>query len=103
MHDSTVPNDYRLADMYSATVRTDVCVLMYHLVVCVHIYICYVDVYNSHNLGQNFGTMFNINFEDKDGTSKIPWQTRYYITLSIYIYIYFIYAIAITTCTYMML
>ncbi|KAG5179602.1 proline--tRNA ligase [Tribonema minus] len=34
----------------------------------------------SHNLGQNFGKMFNINFEAKDGTSKIPWQTSWGIT-----------------------
>jgi hypothetical protein len=30
----------------------------------------------SHNLGQNFGKMFDICFEDKDGASNIPWQTR---------------------------
>jgi len=34
----------------------------------------------SHNLGQNFGKMFNIKFEDKDGSTKIPWQTSWGIT-----------------------
>lgn len=34
----------------------------------------------SHNLGQNFGKMFNINFEDKKGQVQIPWQTSWGLT-----------------------
>jgi len=34
----------------------------------------------SHNLGQNFGKMFNITFEDKKGTTQIPWQTSWGLT-----------------------
>lgn len=34
----------------------------------------------SHNLGQNFGKMFDINFQDKDGKTAIPWQTSWGIT-----------------------
>ncbi len=34
----------------------------------------------SHNLGQNFGKMFEINFQDKEGKTKIPWQTSWGIT-----------------------
>ena len=34
----------------------------------------------SHNLGQNFGKMFDIRFQDKDGTSQIPWQTSWGLT-----------------------
>jgi prolyl-tRNA synthetase len=34
----------------------------------------------SHNLGQNFGKMFQISFLDEDGQSKIPWQTSWGIT-----------------------
>jgi prolyl-tRNA synthetase len=29
----------------------------------------------SHDLGQNFAKVFNINFQDKDGKEKFPWQT----------------------------
>jgi prolyl-tRNA synthetase len=34
----------------------------------------------SHNLGQNFGKMFEISFEDKDNKTKIPWQTSWGLT-----------------------
>jgi len=34
----------------------------------------------SHNLGQNFGKMFDINFQDKEGKTAIPWQTSWGIT-----------------------
>jgi prolyl-tRNA synthetase len=34
----------------------------------------------SHNLGQNFGKMFDINFQDEDGQTKIPWQTSWGLT-----------------------
>ena len=34
----------------------------------------------SHNLGQNFGKMFDITFQDKDGKTAIPWQTSWGIT-----------------------
>jgi prolyl-tRNA synthetase len=34
----------------------------------------------SHNLGQNFGKMFDISFEDKDNKTKIPWQTSWGLT-----------------------
>jgi len=34
----------------------------------------------SHNLGQNFGKMFNITFEDKSNQTKIPWQTSWGLT-----------------------
>ena len=34
----------------------------------------------SHNLGQNFGKMFEISFEDKDNKTKIPWQTSWGMT-----------------------
>jgi len=34
----------------------------------------------SHNLGQNFGKMFEISFEDKDNATKIPWQTSWGLT-----------------------
>jgi hypothetical protein len=34
----------------------------------------------SHNLGQNFGKMFDISFEDKDNSTKIPWQTSWGLT-----------------------
>lgn len=34
----------------------------------------------SHNLGQNFGKMFDIQYEDKDGKHAIPWQTSWGIT-----------------------
>jgi len=34
----------------------------------------------SHNLGQNFGKMFDISFQDKDGKQAIPWQTSWGIT-----------------------
>ncbi len=30
----------------------------------------------SHNLGQNFGKMFKIEYEDKQGNKQIPWQAR---------------------------
>lgn len=31
----------------------------------------------SHNLGQNFARAFEINFLDKDGQRKVPWQTSW--------------------------
>lgn len=34
----------------------------------------------SHNLGQNFGKMFKINFEDETGGKSIPWQTSWGLT-----------------------
>lgn len=34
----------------------------------------------SHNLGQNFGKMFDINYQNKEGTSDIPWQTSWGLT-----------------------
>lgn len=34
----------------------------------------------SHNLGQNFGKMFKIFYEDDQGEKKIPWQTSWGLT-----------------------
>ena len=34
----------------------------------------------SHNLGQNFGKMFDIKFQDEKGDSKIAWQTSWGLT-----------------------
>ena len=34
----------------------------------------------SHNLGQNFGKMFDINFQDKNGETQIAWQTSWGFT-----------------------
>lgn len=34
----------------------------------------------SHNLGQNFGKMFKIRFEDDHGEKMIPWQTSWGLT-----------------------
>jgi len=34
----------------------------------------------SHNLGQNFGKMFKIEYEDKAGKKQIPWQTSWGFT-----------------------
>jgi prolyl-tRNA synthetase len=34
----------------------------------------------SHNLGQNFGKMFKISFEDEKGEKQIPWQTSWGLT-----------------------
>lgn len=34
----------------------------------------------SHNLGQNFGKMFDITFQDEKGTSQIAWQTSWGLT-----------------------
>lgn len=34
----------------------------------------------SHNLGQNFGKMFDIKFQDENGESKIAWQTSWGLT-----------------------
>lgn len=34
----------------------------------------------SHNLGQNFGKMFDINFQDENGKSQIAWQTSWGLT-----------------------
>lgn len=34
----------------------------------------------SHNLGQNFGRMFDISFQDETGKSQIPWQTSWGLT-----------------------
>ncbi len=35
----------------------------------------------SHNLGQNFGKMFNITYEDDKGNSSMPWQTSWGLTI----------------------
>ena len=34
----------------------------------------------SHNLGQNFGKMFDISFQDEKGTSQTAWQTSWGLT-----------------------
>eukprot|EP00559_Dactyliosolen_fragilissimus_P001160 CAMPEP_0184864196 /NCGR_PEP_ID=MMETSP0580-20130426/14077_1 /TAXON_ID=1118495 /ORGANISM="Dactyliosolen fragilissimus" /LENGTH=1029 /DNA_ID=CAMNT_0027362881 /DNA_START=9 /DNA_END=3095 /DNA_ORIENTATION=+ len=34
----------------------------------------------SHNLGQNFGKMFDISFQDEQGKSQIAWQTSWGLT-----------------------
>jgi len=34
----------------------------------------------SHNLGQNFGKMFKIKYEDETGGKSIPWQTSWGLT-----------------------
>lgn len=34
----------------------------------------------SHNLGQNFGKMFDIKFQDHEGKAAIPWQTSWGLT-----------------------
>eukprot|EP00960_Hanusia_phi_P021775 644814-Hanusia_phi.AAC.2 len=34
----------------------------------------------SHNLGQNFGKMFKIEYEDEKGTKQIPWQNSWGMT-----------------------
>jgi len=34
----------------------------------------------SHNLGQNFGKMFKIEYEDKEGKKAIPWQNSWGLT-----------------------
>ena len=34
----------------------------------------------SHNLGQNFGKMFKIEFEDEKGQKQIPWQNSWGLT-----------------------
>jgi len=34
----------------------------------------------SHNLGQNFGKMFDITFQDEEGKSQIVWQTSWGLT-----------------------
>ena len=34
----------------------------------------------SHNLGQNFGKMFKIQYEDELGEKAIPWQTSWGLT-----------------------
>ena len=34
----------------------------------------------SHNLGQNFGKMFKIDYEDEQGGKAIPWQTSWGLT-----------------------
>ena len=34
----------------------------------------------SHNLGQNFGKMFKIQYEDDSGNHAIPWQTSWGLT-----------------------
>jgi len=34
----------------------------------------------SHNLGQNFGKMFKIEYEDQKGVKQIPWQTSWGFT-----------------------
>ena len=34
----------------------------------------------SHNLGQNFGKMFKIEYEDKQGKKAIPWQNSWGLT-----------------------
>jgi prolyl-tRNA synthetase len=37
----------------------------------------------SHNLGQNFGKMFDIRFQDHEGATQIPWQTSWGLTTTI--------------------
>jgi prolyl-tRNA synthetase len=34
----------------------------------------------SHNLGQNFGKMFDINFQDEKGVTQVAWQTSWGLT-----------------------
>ena len=34
----------------------------------------------SHNLGQNFGKMFDITFQDEKGTTQVAWQTSWGLT-----------------------
>merc|ERR1712183_1000515 len=34
----------------------------------------------SHNLGQNFGKMFDISFQDENGKNQIVWQTSWGLT-----------------------
>jgi len=34
----------------------------------------------SHNLGQNFGKMFDIRYQDEKGETQIPWQTSWGLT-----------------------
>jgi len=34
----------------------------------------------SHNLGQNFGKMFDIKFQDEEGKTKVAWQTSWGMT-----------------------
>lgn len=34
----------------------------------------------SHNLGQNFGKMFDITFQDEKGETQVPWQTSWGLT-----------------------
>lgn len=34
----------------------------------------------SHNLGQNFGNMFKIRYEDENGGHSVPWQTSWGLT-----------------------
>ena len=34
----------------------------------------------SHNLGQNFGKMFDIKYEGRDNKTAIPWQTSWGLT-----------------------
>lgn len=34
----------------------------------------------SHNLGQNFGKMFDIEYQDEKGVKQIPWQTSWGLT-----------------------
>jgi prolyl-tRNA synthetase len=34
----------------------------------------------SHNLGQNFGKMFKIHYEDENSENQIPWQTSWGLT-----------------------
>ena len=39
-----------------------------------------IQVATSHNLGQNFGKMFDITFQDEKGTSQTAWQTSWGLT-----------------------
>lgn len=34
----------------------------------------------SHNLGQNFGTAFDVKYQDRDGTEKFPWSTSWAVS-----------------------
>ena len=41
---------------------------------------CAIQGATSHNLGQNFGKMFKIEYEDQQGKKQIPWQTSWGFT-----------------------
>jgi len=39
-----------------------------------------IQVATSHDLGQNFGKMFDISFQNASGTSEVAWQTSWGLT-----------------------